>query len=871
MPRHRPRLPLALGLLGALLGPRLAAAQAPAPATSLPAAHGQQALALELAPTGLRAQVCAAAPCSAASGPLLALPDDVRPLLARGRATPIALADGKQLLRVDLPADPTGPSAGGSWVMLLAAPLTGKGSEPLVIWSGWTGVSRGEQGEQRSAVVLEEPTGPAAGNAKRVLVGERREDVTLCGRPTLVGAKEIDPATLTLGRGAHVQNLSADERGKAVKLAVDRLGAEPRPGAPVRLLRATTASSAVEKKIGTLTDGDLTTSWSENKSGDGEGEFVTLSAPGEVGLQSFDLVVRPTAEIEGGAAPRTLYLATPERLFALTLPEDAWKQPAGTRYGVKLPEELHAACVAVVLGEAFAGKPAKAERDDAAAAKLPRVTLAEIEAHSAFDGATMEGLVGALAGGGDRAKAAAALLSRGGSPAIQALVAAFGKLDDAGQQLAEGVIDGAPCSDQVPFFAGRLAALGPTPRPAAPAPGAAPGPKPPAPTEDPARAHARDRLRRCGRASAPALAGLVRAGAAETRVLAADELALVAPAEAVPVLLDALAGADDALRRDLRAALARAAKSPHALAALKDEVEEARFKARPEAVALDLLRAAGPALGHIEGAAQAFALLATPQASFRSRYLLQAPAAELSLSGDARAGAFLRESLRKDPAPEVRARAAEVAGKVGALGPELAAAVDDPEVRVRKAAIDAAIEALERGLPAPPGLAASLSSKLASDDWTFVRAGAARALGVLPAGEAIDGALARALGDLAPDVRGRAIEALGAHGATRHADAIRERADTVEELPEVRARAILALAALCDRRSVDDWTRRAQRAKAPLDEADRRLGAASIAALGRLHPPDLAERLAPLVAKDSPPMVREMARAAIAAETKCPR
>ncbi len=869
----RPRL-LAVPLaLGALLTPTFAQAQPAGFAQSAPAGHGQQTLTIKAEPTGLRAQVCAGTPCAVDAGIILPFPEDVRPSIPRGKASTLELADGRRLLRVDLPADPASTSAGGTWVILLAAPLAGKGNEPLIVWSGWTGAPRGELGEQRSTVIVEEPIGPAGGSARRVLVGERRDDLSLCGRPTLVAAKEVDPATLSLSRGASVQNLSAGDRSKAVKLAVDRLGAEPRPASPVRLLRASVASSAVEKKLGTLTDGDLESTWSENKSGSGEGEFVTFASPSEVGIHSFDIVIRPTADIEGGAAPRTLYLATPDLLFELTLPEDAWRQPPGTRYGIKLPAEIHGDCVALVLGEAFAGKAPRADRGDAAAAKLPQVTLAEIEAHSAFDGATMEGLVGALAGGGDRSRAAAALLARGGSPAIQALVAAFAKLDDAGKRLAEGVIDGAPCGDQVPFFAARLAALAPTPKPPpAPAPGAAPAPRVAVSRdEDPDRAHARDRLRRCGRAAASALAGLVRDGTPEARVLAADELALVAPAEAVPVLLDALAGADDGLRRDLRASLARAAKSPHALRALHDEVEPARFQARPEAVALDLLRAAGPSLGRIEGAPQAFAFLATPEASFRSRYLLQAPAAELAKSGDPRAEAFLRDSLRKDAAPEVRARAAEVAGKVSALGEALAAAVDDPEARVRKAAIDAAIEALEGGLAAPPGLSASLVQRLGTDDWTFVRAGAARALGALPAGEAVDGALARALSDLAPDVRGRAIEALGAHQATRHADAIRERADLADELPEVRARAILALGALCDRRSIDDLTRRAQRAKAPLDELDRRLGAAAINALGRLHPPDLEARLAPLVAKDSPPMIREMARAALTAETKCPR
>ncbi|MFO0758162.1 MAG: HEAT repeat domain-containing protein [Byssovorax sp.] len=843
-----------------------------------PAGHGQQALAIQAENGAIRARVCAADPCSADGGALLPLPEEARSLLGHGRAASIELEGGKRLVEVVLPQDPAGPPEGGAWVMLLAAPLAGKGSEPLVVWSGMTGVPRGEVGEQRSAAIVIEPTGDAKSGARRVLVGERRDDLGLCGRPTLVSVKVVDPATFELGRGATVQNLSAAERDKAIALPVDRLGSDARPGSPVRLLRATAASSAVDKKLAALTDGDMSTAWSENKSGIGEGEFVTMASPAEVGITAIDLVLRPTADIEGGAAPRHLYLATPDRLFALTLPEDAWKQPPGTRYGVKLPEPLRASCVALVLGDAFA-KPGKSDPNDPAAAKLPRVTVAEIEAHSAFDGATVEGLAAALVTAGergdDRARAAAALLSRGGAPAIQALMAAFAKLDERGKELAIAVADGAPCVDQVPFFAARLADA--TPPPAAPpveADAAKLGPKPAAPRarpEDPVRAHARDRLRRCGRASAPALAALVKEGTPETRVAAADELALVAPAEAVPALLDALGVADDALRRDLRAALARAARSPHAQSALRDEVEPARFSSRSETVAIDLLRAAGPVLAKIEGGPQAFAKLAVPSASFRARYLLQAPAAELALGGDAAAEAFLRESLRADPSAEVRARAAEVAGKVPALVPALLAAVADPAVRVRKAAIEGLAASLEGGSAAPAGLAGALVRVLGADDWTFLRASSARALGALPAAAPLDAALAKALADLSPDVRGQALDALAAHRATAHIEAIRERAALADELPEVRARAILALGALCDRSALDDLTRRAARAVAPLDEVDRRLGGASVAALGAIHPPDLQARLAPLLAKDAPPMLREMARAALSAESSCPR
>lgn len=870
-PRRSPRLrarSLTAAFTGAAIAAlacadSIAAAQSPPPpGVFAPAGHGQQALAVGLDGTGgLRARVCAGT-CSPDGGALLPVPDDARRGLSAAKLSTIELADGKLVVRADVPS----ATEGASFVMLLAAPLGGKGSEPLVIWSGVTGAAKGEIGEERSAAVIDEPAGKK-GHGRRVLVGERRGDVTLCGRPTVVAAKELDPATLSLARGASVQNLSDADRAGATKLAAKRMPGKPAAGGPnaIRLLRATAASSAVEKKFGTLTDGDLESAWSENKQGDGRGEFVTIGSASEVGITSFELSIKPSGDVPDGAAPKTLYLVTPDRVLEVTMPEDAWRQPAGTRYEVKLAAELHASCVSVVLGESYAP----------AGARAARVTIAEIEAKTPFDGASVESLAGALAGGGDRSKGAAAMLARAGKAGVTAAIAGYPKLDDAGRQLAAGVVDAAPCADQVPFWAERLVAASAVPEVARPGGRlqkllAATGED-----QDPELIHARDRLRRCGRLAAPALAKIIAgakggdAGAAKARQIAADELSLVAPGEAVPALLDALGGASEAARRDLRAALGRAAQSARALGALRDEVEPAKLKARPEEVAIDLLRAIGPSLGKVEGAGAAFASLATKEASFRSRFLLQAPAAELARAGDAGAAAWLRASLRSDEDAHVRGRAAEVAAKVPALGADLVAAIDDPEVRVRDAAINALADAASFGATAPAGLAASLQKRLAGDDWTFVRAGAARALGALPADPSIDQALATALADGAPDVRGRVLDALGAHRATAFAEQIRERQDDAAESLEVRARAILSLASMCDARSVAAWTKLARGAKAPGDERDRRLGTAAIAALGMLQPKDLADRLAPLLEKDTPPPVREMARAAMGAKSDC--
>jgi hypothetical protein len=856
-----------LAVLSALLGS--AVAEDARLSIVVPAGHGQQALAVRAEGEGVRVRVCAASACSADGGVMLPLPEDVRKLLGGARGREVELASGKRVLWIDVPASRAEPLA-GSWVMLIAAPLAGKGAEPLIVWSGWTGIPKGEHGEERVSVALDEPV--AGGKGRRILVGERWGDVTLCGRPALVGAKELDAATLELTRGAAVQNLGEASRAAAKKIIAERVSAERKPEV-FRLLRATAASSAVDRKFGTLTDGDPETSWSENKAFEGAGEFVSIASAAEVGIQGFEITVRPGAEIPGGAAPKTFYLATLDQLFLVTMPEDAWKQPPGTRYAVKLPAELSTACVAVVLGDAYATRPRAV--GEGKEAKLPQVTLAEIEARTAFDGQSLAGLVGALAGGGERARASAALLSRGGVAAMQAAIAGYEALDDAGKQLARGIIDAAPCSEQVPFFAAQFAASTAPGRPRA-----APG------EQEPELAHARDRLHRCGRAAAPALIGLVKAGAggagvedakagpaakgSRTWLLAADELALLAPAEAVPVILDVLGKADERSRRELRASLARAAKIPRAALTLKDEVAIERFRARPEVVQIDLLRAIGPALSRIDGAAQAFAALAVPGASFRTRYLLQAPAAELARAGDAPAEAFLRASLRSETDAHVRTRAAEVAAKVPALSSDLVQAVNDGEVRVREAAINALAEALPAaGGAVFPGLSAALGRRLESDDWTFIRAGAARALGALPAEATVDRALAAALKDPSPEVRGRVLSALGAHKATAHADAVRAIAASAEENVAVRAQAMLALAAMCDSRSLDTWTKLAQRAKAPVNEADRRLGSAAIAALGAVHPRDIGERLGPLLQKDTPLAVREMARVAVAAKGQC--
>ncbi len=815
-----------------------------------PAAAGQQALGVRVDAQGVQARVCASGECSGEGGTVIDVPSDAKEWLSKAQSPSqiqtetLVLKGGRHLIRTEVP-NPAGP---GRWVLLVAAPAADKGAEPLVLFNEITGIAKGEHGEGRSkAIVYERSDDQKPGDLSvRVVSGENREDVSICGRSTLVTARALDPANLTFVKGASYQNLSKQDRAKALQLKASLLTEPAAPGA-LKVLRATSASSAIDKKFATLTDGDRATLWSENKADLGRGEFVSLSAPSEVGITAIEFAL--PAESDEIASPRVFYLATDKDLFEVSVPDDANRKKGGV-YEVKLPSELHTSCLAVVLESAFGSPGAK---------NKGALSLAEITARTPFDGQSLEALAGALAGGGDRSKAAAALLSRGDKAAVAAVIDAYPKLDESGQRLALDIIEGAPCSEQTPFFIGILKNRDATSRAKELSRG----------QPDPEVEHALDRIRRCGRAAAPALAGLIENAGERTKILAANELSLLAPGEAVPVLLKAIGASKDNARREFRRALSSAAKSERAKSALTDALSPEAFQSLSDIVKIDLLRAIGPRLGSIDGGAKAFSALAVKNAPFRTRYLLQVPAAELARAGDAQALAYLQASLRADPDPHVRLKAAEAAARVPALISDLIKAVGDPEVRVRESAVLAIGQAMSEGAAPSAELSQVLAKRLSQDTWTMIRAGAASALGTLPATPEADRSLAGALLDISGDVRGRALDALGAHKAKAYAEKIRERQDDPEELVEVRARAMLALASMCDTRSLEDWTKYAHRSIKPMDERERRMGTAAIAALGMIHPKDLKQRLSPLFSKDAPPLVREMAKAALSAESPC--
>jgi HEAT repeat protein len=280
---------------------------------------------------------------------------------------------------------------------------------------------------------------------------------------------------------------------------------------------------------------------------------------------------------------------------------------------------------------------------------------------------------------------------------------------------------------------------------------------------------------------------------------------------------------------------------------------------------LDLLRALSRRLGELGAIAdtRVTALLAGAPA-LGTRYLLVDLVARLAAAGDAEAQGRVADLALHDPAREVRTRATELLAAARDPLAVAAKALEDPEPRVREAALRA-IGALHQGERTP-----AIVDLLGHDPWTFVRVAAADALRALPASPAADHALSDALGQLSPRVREHATLALGDRNATAYAGAVRDHLTDVKEDPVVRAASAHALGLLCDAKAVDALSRMAVDGGSSPDAGAVGLGLVATSALGTLHPADLASRFAPLRAKGVRPDARAAAERALAQPLHCP-
>jgi HEAT repeat protein len=323
----------------------------------------------------------------------------------------------------------------------------------------------------------------------------------------------------------------------------------------------------------------------------------------------------------------------------------------------------------------------------------------------------------------------------------------------------------------------------------------------------------------------------------------------VAPREALGPLAEAAGKGERAERAAVRAALAKASRNaePEALERLLSGAKEAKTK-------VELLRGLAARLPEVAQAeAWVTRELASPEMG--TRYVLVEPARALGLAGKIAP----LSSLLDDVDPYVRAHAAESSERIPTLAPKLTQKLADPDPRVREAALVSL--ATSKVTPERETMAV-----FANDEWTFVRVAAAGALAQLPPGRdaanPVDKALEGGLAERSPLVKQAALAALGQRHAKGSAAAIAEVAKDAEAPLEVRVTATRTLGAVCASSELEYLTRAANRALSPLDEADLRVGVAAIDALGRLHPADLATRLAKLREKGvRPPLVHAATRA----------
>jgi hypothetical protein len=778
-----------------------------APAVAKPGG-GQLGLAVAFTPEGqLRASVCAAEPCTLDHAIAIAVPDDAARAAGAARLEIVRLGTDRKAIVVEIPE----PDAQRTWSAVLAAPTSG--TAPLVPFSGYTGLVEGGEDERQGPMLLVRDGA--------IYVGRQRAGYELCGRPAILAPEVLDPKTLTL-KAAKVQRLEDGEREAAPVLEAHATDAPPAPA----LLHAVWATSAADgAPASALTDGKLETSWAEGRGGAGRGELAVLGAPREVPLGGFELAL-PARKAPHAAVPRDVFIVTDRQVFKVNLPEASAVD--GARYEVSLPSPVSTSCVAIVLDGATS---------DAADAT---VAVAEVRARPASS-ASLDELVASLAGGGQAAEAAAGVLRVSGVEAQGRVASAFGGLDEGGRRVALDVLDDALCAVAAPVYVDAL--VGPY---------------------DAQRLHARRALDRCPAEAAEAFRVAIENGKLKERIALADELSTVAPAVAVSVLVPRLAKAGHEERRAYRGAIARAAETSAARASIVAELE--RTDAKP-VVTVDLLRALGADLASFgDPARRAFYRTLTPEASFRTRFLLLGPATELSPI-DASARAYVARALTTEPDERIRAEAAASLRDPSPYHVELSRLLDDKAVRVREAAVTAlgtarADDARDRMLYV-----------MQHDVWPFVRIAAARAVAGLAPGKAVDEGLASAVeNDESADVRRASLRAIGERGAVADAGIVRERFADDQEIPGVRAEAALSLGLLCDVKSLPALTETTRKLANPTaDEVDRLLGKSALTALALLHPADLEQRLAPLRDKNAPAAVRLFAVTALHVEGHCGR
>lgn len=540
-------------------------------------------------------------------------------------------------------------------------------------------------------------------------------------------------------------------------------------------------------------------------------------------LTGFELAFDPAA----ASLPSSLTLLTDAGALAVKLPASA---PSG-RVAVELARPITSKCVGLVL-----------DRPAAPAGKKPAASssafgLAEVAARTSLDAESLEQVAKGLGASGPELKLREALLLAERARGVLAIAKVYAELPPAARERARRVVDLAPCDQRLKVFIPLLEGA-----------------------DKDESDRARDRIRACNKeAGPPLLAAIAETKSLEQRGAIAEEAALLAPATAIPPLLEWLQKAERPDERQaFRKALAKGALREVGLRTLDATIAAETFAALPLITRIDVLRALGPEIGRTQHGAAAFGAVAKAAVDFRDRYLLLSVAADLARAGDAGALGVLTAALADDADPRLVARAASLSRGVTKLTPRLFALLDAKHVRVREAAL---LALTSPGAPVGAALGNKLLGRLTEDPWTFVRLAAAGALVAAPKDAALDAKIAAAV-DLepSPGVRAELSRTLGERDARSASQTLRERAFDRKEAIEVRVAALGALGQVCDKSASEELSAMALQGVRPTFESDRKLAVAAISALAVLRPASLKDTLTKLAAKDAPPELRAAAK-----------
>jgi len=796
-------LPILLGaVMVVVAGPAPAAPAAPPAVAKAPNKSGTLAAGGGLLAVGARLdgaarklflRACSALPCEPANQPAaspgssgVAIELEGALDVSGARFDAVAIGGGRQVMRVVV-ASQTKP--GVAWEALIA----GRDGEARVLFSGATGF--GGTGEGAGHRIVIEGHSPAD-----VYVGKLRRELTVCGQEeTLLEPRRLDGKTLDLRRVA-MHRIPASVRNAATTLV-----ASATTTTPIGSLLTVRGGSVHDGASTALADGDDDTAWTETVKGDGKGEFVVFSVPKAMAFDRLSLLLTPKTKVPTGYTPPTsLWLSVDDATYRIAIPPTS-----ESRVEVMLPKAINTQCLTLSI--------------DKAEGKDPTVGLAEVDAvpvlpSTVHDLADLVTLLDSPDSNGDLAQT---VLGNAGSRGAAVIAKKLATLGNAGRLRALEVLDEAPCESA----AYPLATM------------SYDAPKAVA-------ARAREILDHCGGAATKAIAETYATGGDAAREVLAERWVKLDAKSAVPAILETVRKAPAKRRYTFRNALARAATLTVGRDAIATWLATAPANVAPGETdpVVELARAIAPVaeLTQQLAAQLAKALLnhASDGRSFDAQWLAAEPLAALGARGDLAALARLR-TLHKSKDRYLRARAVEVSGDVEPLRPEVVAALHDPDARVRRTALIA----LRRG-SGPTGATGPTMQLLREDAWTYVRVAAAETLGESKGGGDVDVALGDATRDDLPAVRSAAIRALSTRGARSQLPAIRKRAFAPTELVEVRAEAIGALGALCDKASVDELFDIAKRGSS--NEGAHQMALAAVAALGEIHPVDLAQRLSAL-------------------------